>query len=306
MTQSSFKSKLRILTGLITALGGMMMANAGKADLGNLAILQTLGERHFLIESNRRCHGLSPEVAETLMAAYLQARNESLRLGFSNADIAGVKDRALAASQAKSCTDPDITLRTANANSLYSRFAGQGRMELASHRSRYDLQRHFQDDDAWRLTQSIVLDSQTQIRFGLYGKQGCLRLSTEANFNRPDAPVAARIILRDMDRSPEGIINPTAYGLSPSLPLGYETFRTRSYLAQSHDTDAQSHRFEFPWAALRALGPLDPREDIVIEFLFNDGPQYVRFEIGDFIPGLIYANLPSPYTHNQGHSSDKN
>ncbi|MEI9904016.1 MAG: hypothetical protein WDN06_08550 [Asticcacaulis sp.] len=144
-----------------------------------------------------------------------------------------------------------------------------------------------------------------------------------AHFADGARPYSARLLLRDPDVVASGMINPAAYAVSDTAPAGFgggtlafparamndvtavlaPTVRanalgfsaTGDYVgAQSGAQDAV--RFDFSTRAYPAIARLDPREDMVVEFDFSDGPRYMRFEVGDFITGLSYVGLPSPYS----------
>ena len=84
--------------------------------------------------------------------------------------------------------------------------------------------------------------------------------------------------------------------MRPAVKVNFAGFALGGrYVGAQVPVDAQ--RFDFPKTAILAMARLDPREDVVIEFDCDDGPRFARFEVGDFIPGMAFVSLPSPYTH---------
>lgn len=309
--------------GLLAALNLATFPALSQPVNRPIDLLQTMGQRQYLLEADRRCHFLDKPAQAALTAGFLQARNAAIRSKISSEQIMSVINRANQLSQNSACDD--ITLR-GQINTLKSAFLGfntQINLDLKGNRSSWRAIRAYDDDEIWRLVQ-YQRGHDLTLAFGLYGTTKHKSLSVMAQFNRPDAPYSARILVRNTMTTLNGIINTDTKLLSKIEPFGYDTSRAVSFVAMRRSQDERylgltkkvneagynllgervdgsakrlTQRFDFPSSVIKAIGPLDPREDIVVVFDFADGPQYARFEVGDFISGLIYTGLPSPYTN---------
>ncbi len=161
------------------------------------------------------------------------------------------------------------------------------------------------------------------VALGIYGRLDQNSFSVMAHFKDGARPYSARILVRDPGVVSIGLINPQPFGLTAQRPAGIDD-SALSFMASNlsetrvvmqapvranmagfsltgayvgTQTPEESLRFDFPTRAYIAIARLDPREDIVVEFDCQDGPRYARFEVGDFITGLTYVALPSPYGH---------
>ena len=157
---------------------------------------------------------------------------------------------------------------------------------------------------------------------GLYGTLADARFVVMAHFTDGARPYAARLLVRNAGLVDAGLINRAPRTITQTAPIGFTPATTLSFGARdSADVDIALHpdvrsnvagfsatgdyvgksatsdavRFDLPTTAWRAMAPLDPREDVVIAFDCDDGPRYMRFEVGDFLTGLSFVRLPSPY-----------
>ncbi|MBW8881512.1 MAG: hypothetical protein JF615_08840 [Asticcacaulis sp.] len=175
--------------------------------------------------------------------------------------------------------------------------------------------------EAWRLVEyQNMADGDAAL--GLYGTLAHYSFSVMADFRDGARPYSARLLVRDPSIVRVGLIDPAPYGVARTMPqglseAGYASFvangagqTTASLTAQATANAAgfsltgdyvgktepvAVSRFDFPTRAFSAIAQLDPREDVIVVFDCDDGPRYVRFEVGDFITGLTYVGLPSPY-----------
>jgi len=289
------------LCAALCAAPGVIAADAVDAITG------TTLSRYFLSAADARCHALSPDAANALKAGYLQARNTALRAGHSMNDLAPWLARADQAAATVACDDPKLDGDLAGAQDAYRRFIVQTRLDLPGARAAWHADRTYGDDDAWRLVQYQNLPG-ADLALGIHGTLDAPRFTVMASFRDGRQPYAARLLLRNPDVLGQGLIEPAAANLSATPPAGFDGGAIGFMARDASETSAVLHpgsakedalRFDFPSRAWPAIARLDPREDMVVEFDFDDGPRYARFEVGDFISGLIYVTLPQPYTHNQ-------
>ncbi len=302
------------------ALCGLVWSPAGAQED---ALSAQIARRYFFVQINDRCHLLTQPATTALKAGFVEARNAALRAGRGMTALAPVLDGARNAAAAAACDAPQVTSEMDNAQSALRTYQVQMRLDLPGSRASWTGVRTDQDTVEWRLVQ-YQNTAQADFAFGLYGTLSQNALSVTAHFADGSKPYAARLLVRNPDVWATGVIDPTAFGLTQQRPTGFGDFSTLSYPAYN-ETDVSAmmkpvvkvnfagfalggkyvgaqapvdaQRFDFPKAAVMAMARLDPRENVVIEFDGDQGPVYARFEVGDFIPGMAYLSLPSPYTH---------
>lgn len=287
------------------------------------ALSQQLKRRYFFVEVDDRCHLLTAPAATALKAGYVQARNAALRAGHDMAALAPVLDNTRNAAAAVPCNAPQVTSAMSEAQDALRTYQVQMRLDLPGSRARWSGVRTDQDTNEWRLVQ-YQNAAQADFAFGLYGTLARNSLSVTAHFADGARAYAARLLVRNPDVWTTGVIDPAPYAPATQRPLGFSDVAALGfpaygeadvstlmkpavkvnfagfalggrYVGAQAPVDAQ--RFDFPKTAIMAMARLDPREDVVIEFDCDDGPRYQRFEVGDFIPGMAYVSLPSPYSH---------
>lgn len=285
-------------------------------DIGAIAV-----KRYFLAQADARCHLLDAATASALKAGYIQARNSALRNGYTMAQISPWLARARTAAANASCQAPEIASEAQLARSGFRGFLAQTSLYLPSQRTAWRASRAFGDKTEWRLVQYQNVAG-TDAALGLYGTLAHNSFSVMAAFADGAHPYSARLLVRDPSVNVIGLINPAPYALSQTMPQGVSETGFVSFTAQdTGDANAllspqvttnsagysltgdyvgeqgpvDALRFDFPTRAFSAMARLDPREDVIVVFESEDGPRYLRFEVGDFITGLTYIGLPSPY-----------
>ena len=310
---------MKTVLGIVAALTTI----AAPAVAQNDGLTAQVERRYFFVTVNDRCHLLSAPATTALKAGYVQARNAALRAGADMTTLAPILDNARNAAAAAACDTPQVTSAMAQAQSALRTYQVQMRLDLPGSRAQWSGTRSDQDTLEWRLVQ-YQTSSQADFAFGLYGTLAQNSLSVNARFNDGARPYAARLLVRNPEIWAAGVINPAAYEPSRQRPLGFGDLATTGFPAYGESdvvtqmkpvvkvnfagfalggryvgaqAPVEAQRFDFPKSAILAMARLDPREDVVVEFDCDDGPRYVRFEVGDFIPGMAFISLPSPYTH---------
>jgi len=302
------------------ALCGLAGPPAGAQDD---ALSAQIARRYFFVQVNDRCHLLSGPATTALKAGFVEARNAALRAGRDMAALAPVLEGARTAAAATACDAAQVTSEMRNAQNALRTYQVQMRLDLPGTRAAWSGVRTDQDTVEWRLVQ-YQNTARADFAFGLYGTLTQNALSVTARFADGSRPYAARLLVRNPDVWTTGVIDPSAFGLTSQRPTGFGDVSTLGfpaynetdvstmmkpvvkvnfagfalggrYIGTQAPVDAQ--RFDFPKAAVMAMARLDPRENVVIEFDGDRGPVYARFEVGDFIPGVAYLSLPSPYSH---------
>ncbi len=316
MAKTRGKTAISWLSAAAIAVLCAAPVSAGSDDLITTAV-----KRFFLARADVRCHLLSAPAAMVVTGGYVQARNALIRATGSMAALNGYLDKARDAADQIPCASPQLQALASDASNAYRTFSVQMHLALPGARSTWLGERSFGDQDAWRLVQ-YQTSAGGDAALGLYGTLDDNRFVVMAHFADGASPYAAHLLVRDASIVTTGRINSAPFGLSNDVPAGFSdgsalTFlasdsSTASVILKPHiDTNAagfslsgdyvgkqepvETLRFDFPTRAWRAIAQLDPREDIVVAFDFRDGTRYARFEVGDFITGLGYVRMPSPY-----------
>lgn len=290
-------------------------ASAGSDDATTIAV-----KRYFLAEANARCKLLDTATAMAVTSGYVQARNALIRSTGGMQSLTPYLREARAAARGIDCRAPQLLNEAAAAADAYRTFATQMRLSLPGGRAEWTATRAHGGEPGWRLAQ-YQSNADADLALGLYGTLDDNRFTVMVDFRDGEMPYAARLIVRDPQIAPTGLIGHTTEGLSDTIPLGFGSGVLTFLASDSQETEAvikprvkanvigvsatgdyvgdqgpvTVKRFDFPTRAWRAIAPLDPREDIVIAFDFRDGTKYARFEVGDFITGLGYVRMPSVY-----------
>jgi hypothetical protein len=301
----------------LAALAGPLVAQT--ADNYTLPVVK----RYFMVQADARCHLLDEATSRALKAGYLQARNDALRAGLSMSYLSPWLARARDAAARTACDSPQLTTEVETAKNGFRRYMAVPHLDLNSGRADWAADRAYGDDVVWRLVQYQNTDK-ADMALGVFGSLHTNSFSLMAHFKDGTHPYAARLMVRNTDMMPTGLIDRTPYDLTRQMPRGFSDVGSLSFMASNmSDLQADLHsgvktnmagftvtgqyagtrptedaiRFDFPSRAWIAIAKLDPREDIVVEFSTDEGPVYGRFEVGDFVTGLTYVALPSAYTN---------
>jgi hypothetical protein len=304
------------LKSVLMAIAALVLAPTAMAegDIGTTAV-----KRYFLKEVNARCGLLDDATARALSAGYVQARNGALRAGYDMSDLSPWLAKARTAARAASCNAPEVTAEADLARGGFRRFLAMSTLELPTGRTAWNASRAAGSESRWRLVQYQNAPG-IDAALGLYGAVDRYSFAVMARFKDGARPYSARLLVRDPSVVSVGLINPAPYDISRQAPMGLSEAGAISFMARAASTTTanlapyvtansagfsltgqyvgdqspvEALRFDFPSRAFPAIGRLDPREDIVVVFECEDGPRYVRFEVGDFVTGLTWINLPS-------------
>jgi hypothetical protein len=301
------------LIGLGLCVTGLIMASPLNATKANHTVTQ---QRFAMVLMDNRCHLLDGPVRMALQAGYIQARNQEIYQGRSyeylRPQLEAAREEIMTIDcRAKIVGEEANRIKRAfrqTLNIYHQTYQGPG--------SEWRLDRSEALKDKWRLVQ-YQSSQNARLGFGLYGALEAPRFGVMIRFLDPDlsqkAPYSASLIMRDTQKAPTGLIHPRSEGLEETLPLGFEEMRIqkftasnrveRSYGLQYHPRTNEfgvtlgrdvvgvmpideAFEFEFPTRAYLAMAQLDPREEVVIEFRFQDTVRYARLTIGDFFVGI--------------------
>ena len=262
-------------------------------------------ERTVMTAAQARCDLFGPEVAAALASAAAQARGAALRAGTSAATLRDIERTAQAKAAQAGCASPDITLAAGRVRTAFAGFARMERLTYPGDLADWRADRGVGHGPRWKLAQEVGF-GRDRLAFGLAGQTNPGMLVAVARFADGAQPYAARLLLRDDQRSGQPYLNRWGSGATADLPLARRlppanALKTFTAAARSpagpellpKDAGA-GWAFRFPDAAAHALAGLDPREAIAVEFLFpDDTVRRAYVEVGDFAAGRAFLQLAS-------------
>lgn len=264
-------------------------------------------DRTVMSAADERCGLFAPEVSTALAAGKAQARGAALRAGASPEALRTVERNARARASRLSCDAADLV---AEAERVKSAFAGYSHYTRASYRgdlSVWHADRNGGRRTRWRLVQDAGF-GRDRMSFGLAGLETPGVLMAVAQFDDGATPYSARLVMRDGDRTLGPYLSRRGGEAMRAIPLdrrlppngALKGFMAEARSAAGADLlprDAKSGwAFRFPASAVRELGALDPREAVMVEFLFTDSRRPVRrayVEVGDFAVGHAFVQMAS-------------
>lgn len=272
---------------------GILVASPVRAAVGDVYY-----ERALMSAADARCGLFNADTTAALGAAMLQARGAALRSGVDEAGIGAIAERARSRAAATACNSADLNLAAERVRIAFKGYARLQRMTFPGDAAGWRADRTLPTKaPAWRLAQSSSLQGQP-MTFGLAGRWGApQQLLAVADLGEGETPYAARLIMRDGARAPRPYL-PASASLQARTPPRWsgkvfaaeargpadETLRP----AGSENTIA----FRFPAAAAEAMAGLDPREAVIVEFVYagrsGDVVRQAYVEVGDFAAGRAF------------------
>ena len=264
-------------------------------------------ERAVMSAADARCRLFDPEMGAALAASTAQARGAALRSGSTSDVLASVRRAAYAKAAQTPCDSPDIATAANRVRQAFANFAHMARLTYPGDVAPWKADRNISPGPArWRLIQETSFGAD-RLQFGLVGRSGPGFLMAVARFADGGQPYAARLLIRDTSRSSQPYLERWTNGSTAGLPLQRrvpprDTLIAYPAVARSQagtdllPKDVKSGwAFRFSDAAAQALAQLDPREAILVEFLFpNDTSRQAYVEIGDFAAGRAFLTVAAP------------
>lgn len=277
-----------------------VIASAAAADL--------YYERTVMVAADARCRLFEPAIGSALAAAQAQARGAALRSGVDEAALKAAAGRARARVAAVPCNSKDIATAAARVRTAFEGYSQINRLNYPGDLSNWQADRTAgRTASSWRLAQSTSFGPDRMV-FGLAGKGTPGSLTAVVAFTDGATPYTARVIMRDPSRLGRAFIDTrkVAPGAKPpltarvaprSMSLAYTaSSRTTAPLGLIPRGAKSAISFGFPDSAAAMLASLDPREAVIVEFVFaGRGGDVVRtayVEVGDFAAGRAFLGLP--------------
>jgi len=288
-------------------LGLTAVLGAGGAAATSAAVA-LLYERTVMTAANSRCALFEPAVGAALEAGRIQARGAALRGGSTSEALGEVERRARSKAFGAPCDSADLKTAAGRVRTAFEGYAKLQRMTWPGDYGGWQGDRIItRDNPVWRLSQASVFGYDRMV-FGMGGKSGQGVLLASVTFADGATPYAARVVMRDPARAPMAYLDRRLSGMKGKIPLSARTppaGATRSWSAEARSTASErllpkgatkGLLYRFPTAAADAMATLDPREAVVVEFVFADrsGRDAVRrayVEVGDFAAGRAFLNI---------------
>jgi hypothetical protein len=264
-------------------------------------------ERAVMSAADQRCGLFAPEVGAALAAATAQARGAALRAGTSGEALRQTERTAQAKAAAADCRSQDIQTAAARVKSAFSGFAKITRLTYAGDVAGWQADRNISRNARWQLSQETSFGpgrENDRMAFGLVGRDGASALVAVAHFAGDAEPYAARLVLRDQDRSAQPYLARFGGGSTAGLPLAQRlppVAAQKAYVAAARAPAGPDilpkgatggWAFRLPDAAAQELARLDPRESVAVDFLFaGDVTRRAYIEVGDFAAGRAFLTV---------------
>jgi hypothetical protein len=264
-------------------------------------------ERSVMSAADDRCDLFDPGVGVALDAARVQARGAALRAGATDETLVIVERRARARAEAADCASADVATAAGRVRAAFEGYSRLSRLNYPGDMSEWRADRTIsREGPLWRLAQSVSFGWDRMI-FGLAGKEGQGVLLASVAFADKASPYTVRLVMRDATRTAGPYLDRRqANGAGPIPLAGRVPPRAASQVFSAEARSPASPRMaptgaksailaRFPRAATEALTALDPREAVIVEFVFagRDGDTVRRayVEVGDFAAGRAFLRV---------------
>jgi hypothetical protein len=250
-----------------------------------------------------QCRLFDTDVSAALAAGAAQARTAALRAGYvTDALDRGAMDARSEVSR-MACNSAHVQAAAGRTREAFRAYSGLQRMTFPGDVGSWRADRGMPRQTAsWRLAQDAYA-GEDKVVFGVAGLQGAQMLAVAVAPSDGISPYGARLIVRDVARLPEPLLQPGGAALAARAPV---RTAARVILAEAKAAADPALRprgadkaiaFRFPASAQQALEQLDPREAVSVEILYPSGRgDLVRtafLEVGDFDAGMAFLKTPA-------------
>lgn len=249
-------------------------------------------ERRGLIEADRRCNLLGPDIRAALNVGALQARGALLRAGWTSAQVRDLENTTTAAARTRACNDARLLRAAGDARRAFAPWLSVGYMEFAGWERAWLARRGA--SQGWRLSQAI--DAPRAAVFGVRQVGETQRLVLVIALEREEAaPGSAQLVLRDAARAPMrevALPQRVAYGVEAGAPAPNASMATPSARSIERLGNGRSQAvFTFPDNAFAALLDLDPRESVELRLQSGRRTESLYVEVGDIAAARAFVTL---------------
>lgn len=260
-------------------------------------------ERAAMRAADLRCGLFAPEVSASLAAATAQARGAALRAGASLEALHNLEQAAQAEAARSDCGSPELAGAADRVRRAYAGFSHTNRFAYPGDSAPWRVVRVASRSNRWRLKQDVRFGAD-RLSFGLAWAEGHDVLIAVARFADGAVPYGAVLRMRDARNTSEPYLERIGGGPTAGLPLEKRLPPRGSLLSFVAEARSQAGQdllpkdektgwaFRFPPEAARRLATLDPREAVMIEFLFSgDVTRLAYIEVGDFAAGQALLRI---------------
>lgn len=290
--------------GWIAGAGTILATTTAIAASGATTLLY---ERTVMTSANARCGLFAPAVGAALEAGRIQARGAALRGGSTSVAVGEVERRARSKIAGTACDAADLQTAAKRVRTAFEGYAKLQRMTWPGDYADWRGDRMVSRDNIlWRLAQTSVFGYDRMI-FGMGGKSGQGVPLAAVSFSDDASPYTARLVMRDPARAQEAYLDRRLSGMKGRMPLSSRmppAGATRSFSAEARSPASErllpkgsksGVLYRFPMRAADAMATLDPREAVVVEFVFSgpkgDTVRRAYIEVGDFAAGRAFLNI---------------
>jgi hypothetical protein len=282
---------------------GTALAAGPAAALASTAA-ELFYERTVMTAADARCGLFTPALGQSLVAAQAQARGAALRAGTDPASLSDIQHRAEDKAAATACDNPDLVLAAGRVRNAFEGYQKLTRMAYPGDLTSWQANRTYAEASVWRLSQPAVFGWDRMI-FGLAGRDAPGALVAVASFADGQAPYSARLVMRDAARTGQPYLDRRQADAAGRMPLPARLpprGLNRSFLAEARSEAnpallpsgaKEGWTFRFSGPAAEALAALDPREAVMVEFVFagrdGDVVRSAYVEVGDFAAGRAFV-----------------
>ena len=282
-------------------MGLLGLALMAAPELAHAAPGDLFYQRTVLIAAGERCAFFTPDTAAALAAGALQARGDALRAGADAQTLQAAEQDARLHGGRADCAAPKTLAAAAQVRNAFAGFTKLTRIAYPGQVAGWQADRTATTTSRWRLAQESRFGAD-RLTFGLAGQDTPGALMAVAQFADGATPYAARLVLRDQDRTLGPYLDQRGAASLASLPLprrlppagGQAVFSAQTRAPAGVDLlpTGSGWAFRFPQAAAAAMAQLDPREAVAVEFLFRDDTvRRAYVEVGDFAAGRAFLQL---------------
>jgi len=248
-------------------------------------------ERTVMREADVRCKLFDPVISQALQLGQVQARNAILRAGGDEGALSQLTREAEARGGSIGCNDKALAQEARRIRSAFSAYIQISRLSFPGSRSGWKADKTVistrTEGGRWALS-GAPLRSDGRVQFGVAAFDGSLRLFAQPPSAAGARPITARLWLRDTETADRPYL-----GGGLNLP---PRSISRAYFASHRRMGPDGNAgFEFSESTARALSALDPREAVLVEFVYPEpsGERIVQavYEVGDFAPAIGFLTL---------------
>eukprot|EP01037_Dinobryon_pediforme_P015139 gene15139-15282_t len=248
-------------------------------------------ERTVMREADTRCRLFDPVISQALQLGQVQARNAILRAGGDESGLSKLTRAAEARGDTISCNDRALAVEAKRIRSAFSAYIQISRMSFPGLRSTWKADKTVlasrSETGRWALSGS-PLKADGPVQFGVAAFGGALSLFAQPPSASGARPITARLWARNVD------IADRPY-LSGGLNLPPRAISRAFFASDRRKGPDGNFGFEFAESTARALSALDPRESVLVEFVYPqpNGERIVQavYEVGDFAPAIGFLTL---------------